>query len=59
MCKILIGKGEQRGTGTGFFCKIRHPNINLSSILLTNNHVLGASQPKEGNVIEFEYNNIM
>ena len=55
----MIGKGEQRGTGTGFFCKIRHPNINLSSILLTNNHVLGASQLKEGNVIEFEYNNII
>ena len=58
MCKILIRKDEKKGTGTGFFCKIRHPNINLSSILLTNNHVLGASQLKEGNIIEFEYNNI-
>ena len=59
MCKILIRKDEKKGTGTGFFCKIRHPNINLSSILLTNNHVLGASQLKEGNIIEFEYNNII
>jgi hypothetical protein len=57
MCKIFVTKNEKRGTGTGFFCKIRHPNINLSTILLTNNHVLGASQLKEGNIIEYEYNN--
>jgi hypothetical protein len=57
MRKIFITKNEKRGTGTGFFCKIRHPNINLNTILLTNNHVLRASQLKEGNVFEYEYNN--
>ena len=40
-----------------FFCKLRHPNINLSSILLTNNHVLNENYLKEGNIIEYEYNN--
>ena len=57
MCKILVKKNNYSGNGTGFFCKLRHPNINLSSILLTNNHVLNSDSLKEGNIIEYEYNN--
>jgi hypothetical protein len=57
MCKILVKKGNYSGNGTGFFCKIRHPNINLGTVLLTNNHVLDSDFLKEGNIIEYEYNN--
>jgi len=56
MCKILVKKGNYSGNGTGFFCKIRHPNINLGTVLLTNNHVLDSDFLKEGNIIEYEYN---
>ena len=59
MCKILIKKNNSTGNGTGFFCKLRHPNINLNSILMTNNHVLDSDFLKEGNIIEYEYNNIL
>ena len=57
MCKIFIKLNKYSGNGTGFFCKLRHPKINLSSILLTNNHVLNEDFLKEGNIIEYEYNN--
>jgi len=57
MCKIHILKNGKSGTGTGFFCSLKHSNLNLNIVLLTNNHVLDEDYLKEGNVIEYEYGN--
>jgi len=57
MCKIHILKNGKSGTGTGFFCSLKHSNLNLNIVLLTNNHVLDEDNLKEGNVIEYECGN--
>ena len=57
MCKIHILKNGKSGTGTGFFCSIRHSNLNLNVVLLTNNHILDEEFLKEGNIIEYESGN--
>jgi hypothetical protein len=57
MCKIHILKNGKSGTGTGFFCSIRHSNLDLNIVLLTNNHVLDEDFLKEGNIIEYECGN--
>ena len=57
MCKIHILKNGKSGTGTGFFCSIRHSNLNLNVVLLTNNHILDEEFLKEGKIIEYESGN--
>ena len=52
VCKIHI-KGTK---GTGFFAKIPYKN-NFLSCLLTNNHVLGEDNIKDGNSISISLNN--
>ena len=57
MCKIHILKNGKSGSGTGFFCSLRHSYLNLNIVLLTNNHVLDEESLKEGNIIEYECGN--
>ena len=45
------------GHGTGFFCKIPFPDsFHLLPTLITNNHVLGDNDIKEGNKINISFN---
>ena len=55
ICKI---KCSINGHGSGFFCKIPFPNeFKLLPVLVTNNHVLGENDIKEGKKITFSINN--
>ena len=49
ICKIYLGNGK-KGTGTGFFCKIPFHN-QLLPVLITNNHILGENDIKNGKII--------
>ena len=52
VCKIHI-KGTK---GTGYFTKIPYNN-DLLSVLITNNHVLGEEEIKDGKTISISLNN--
>ena len=56
MCKIETRKitGE-KGTGSGFFCKLSDENIPFKCALFTNNHVLNESNIDIGKTIKLEY----
>ena len=57
ICKIFKENGE-KGTGTGFFCKIPFPDKNhLLNVLITNNHVLNENEIKVGKIITLIMNN--
>ena len=48
ICKIIIG--EEKVTGTGFFCKIPFPNRDkMMPVFITNNHVLNKNKLYENN----------
>ena len=54
ICKIYLKEGEE---GTGFFCKIPFTNQSLP-VLITNHHVLGENEIKNGKIIKLIiYNN--
>ena len=52
VCKIHAGGTK----GTGFFTKIPNNN-NMLSVLITNNHVLGEEEIKDGKIIYISFNN--
>ena len=52
VCKIHIGGTK----GTGFFTKIPYKN-DLLTVLITNNHVLGEENLKDGKIINISLNN--
>ena len=54
ICKIVKSNGE---IGTGFLCKIPHPDIfNLKPVLITCYHVLGNKDLIEGKKIIMTFN---
>ena len=57
ICKIFKDNGE-KGTGTGFFCKIPFPDENNQlNVLITNNHVLNENEIEVGKTIKLIMNN--
>ena len=54
ICKILI----KNGVGTGFFCKIPHPDeFKLLPVLITNNHILNEEDLEINKNIKIAINN--
>ena len=54
ICKII----NDKGCGTGFFCKIPFPDeFNLLPVIITNYHVIDQNDLKQGKRIQFSLNN--
>ena len=55
VCKIYQ-KNDKKGTG--FMCKIPHPDqFKLLPVLITNNHILNENDIKEGEIIKITFDN--
>ena len=53
ICKIFVDDGSK---ATGFFCNIKHKNIDIP-VLITNNHVLNEDNIKLNKIIKICFNN--